>query len=127
MRPQNIQILLIEDDPDDVMLFEKVLLSKNGAGPQFHLRTAPSLDHAVQSLQEMPADVIVLDLGLPGSRGVETLTLLQKQVTEVPIVVLTSLDSPDHAIEVIALGAQDYLVKGETDNQLFRRTILYAI
>ncbi len=127
MLPQNIHILLIEDDQDDVMLFEKVLLTKDGTGPHFMLKTAPSLDHAVQSLQETPADVIVLDLGLPGSRGTETLTLLQRQVTEIPIVVLTSLDSPDHAIEVIALGAQDYLVKGETDHQLFRRTILYAI
>ncbi len=127
MRTHNIHILLIEDNPDDVMLFEKILLSKNGNGPHFSLRTAPTLDYAVQSLQQTPADVIVLDLGLPGSRGVETLTLLQNQISEIPIVVLTSLDSPDHAIEVIALGAQDYLVKGATDHQLFRRTILYAI
>ncbi len=127
MYPKNVQILLIEDDADDVLLLEKLLFSKNGTGPSFQIKWVQELKSAADYLIEHTVDVIVLDLSLPGSKGIETLTHLQKTMTDVPIVVLTALNDVDHGVKLIAHGAQDYLVKGQTDRMLFTRTILYAI
>jgi PAS domain S-box-containing protein len=71
--------------------------------------------------------VVLLDLGLPDSQGMETLTLARKASDNLPIVVLTGLDDERFALEAVRAGAQDYLVKGRFDSQLLVRTIRYAI
>jgi FixJ family two-component response regulator len=72
-------------------------------------------------------EVVLLDLGLPDSQGLETLRKVYAQVSEMPIVVLTGLNDEMVGVQAINEGAQDYLIKGQVDTQLLRRTIRYAI
>ena len=71
--------------------------------------------------------MVLLDLGLPDSQGMETLTLAQEANRRLPIVVLTGLDDQRFAVEAVRAGAQDYLVKGRFDSNLLVRTIRYAV
>jgi len=71
--------------------------------------------------------VILLDLGLPDSQGLDTLARTYDQVRDVPIVLLTGLDDKTLAMQAMRAGAQDYLVKGQIDGNLLARTIRYAI
>jgi len=71
--------------------------------------------------------VILLDLGLPDSQGLDTLARTYDQVRDVPIVLLTGLDDKTLAMQAMRAGAQDYLVKGQIDSNLLARTIRYAI
>ena len=92
------------------------------------LQHVARLDSAMERLRQEPFDVVLLDLGLPDSQGMETLTLMQKAGDGVPIVVLTSLDDESFALEAVRAGAQDYLVKGRfPESELLVRTIRYAV
>ena len=85
------------------------------------------MDSALERLRQETFDVVLLDLDLPDSHGMETLTLTQKGSGGLPIVVLTGLDDQTFAVEAVRAGAQDYLVKGRFDNELLVRTIRYAV
>ncbi len=73
------------------------------------------------------ADIVLLDMNLPDSRGLETLIKLQNQFSHLPIVVMTSIDDAELAAQAVRLGAQDYLVKGQVNGELLRRSLLYAV
>ena len=85
------------------------------------------LDSALERLRQESFDVVLLDLGLPDSQGMQTLTLAQEANGAVPIVVLTGRDDERFAVEAVRAGAQDYLVKGRFDSELLVRTIRYAV
>jgi len=72
-------------------------------------------------------DVVLLDLGLPDSQGLETLGKVRAQAAAMPIIVLTGLDDEVTAVEAVRQGAQDYLVKGDVDSKLLWRTLRYSI
>ena len=71
--------------------------------------------------------MLLLDLGLPDSQGMDTLAVTHKAWGCLPIVVLTGLDDELFALQVMRAGAQDYLVKGRFDTELLVRTIRYAV
>src|SRR5262245_22941839 len=102
-----IQILLIEDNPDDVVLIQEILAEQNGSLPRFKLFNASRLEEGLQRLNEEEIDVILLDLTLPDGRGIETLVKLNSRVSGIPVVVLTAYNDAAHAREVVSLGAQD--------------------
>ncbi|MCB0329410.1 MAG: response regulator, partial [Bdellovibrionales bacterium] len=68
-----------------------------------------------------------LDLGLPDSHGLDTLSKFLDEVTETPVIVLTTLSDIHTGVRALQLGAQDYLVKGDFDSSLLERVILYAL
>ena len=117
--------LLVEDDPAYARLIREML--KESPDRTFQVEHVSRLNAAQERLCQETFDVVLLDLGLPDSQGMETLTLTQKASGDAPIVVLTGLDDERFALEAMRVGAQDYLVKGRFSNELLVRTIRYAV
>jgi len=120
-----IEILLVEDNAGDVRLVQE-MLSETGAVP-FALAIANSLEATLARLRAGGIDVLLLDLGLPDSHGVNTFTSVHAQTPTLPIIVLTGVCDPSIALTVVQQGAQDFLVKGQVDGNLIWRTIRYAM
>lgn len=122
-----IDVLLIEDDPSDARLIGLLLESAHTPWV-FRLRHASTLADAVEHLRARDADVIVLDLGLADSTGLETVQRLTACGLPLPaLVVLSGLDDEDVAVEALQAGAQDYLIKGHVDPRQLARAIRYAM
>src|SRR4030042_5741076 len=125
MIPGLIRALLIEDDLDDVLLLKASLAKAKKI--QIKLAHAESLSSGLILLAEQEYDVILLDLNLPDSRGLETLTTIIRESPKIPIVVVSSLADGATSIEAVKLGAQDYLVKGDFSTSMLIRVLHYAI
>jgi diguanylate cyclase (GGDEF)-like protein len=93
----------------------------------FHVSCAGSLANGIKRATENPADVILLDLNLPDSLGVETFLKLKLREPVVPVVVLSGFADEEESRKAIREGAQDYLIKGQTDANLLVRSLHYAI
>jgi len=122
---QNIQILLVEDDPDDVWVMRN-LLGDRWDGP-FELTHVELLSAGLERIAESPFDIVLLDLSLPDSQGLETFFSMHANAGDVPIVVLSGYNDESVAVKAVQAGAQDYLVKGQVDDNLLVRSIRYAI
>ena len=120
-----IRVLLVEDNPGDARLLQ---LTLDEAGTdQFVLTHAKRHDEALKYLEDEEFDIILLDLSLPDSQGLDTFTSTRAKAPDVPIIMLTGLDDESLALESMQHGAQDYLVKGQVDEKLLTRSIKYAI
>ena len=123
-----IRVLLIEDNPGDARLIAKMLDEARAKGLAFELTWTEDLPSGVERLRTAGADVVLLDLGLPGSSGLETLQRLFAHGRKVPtLVVLSGLTDEEVAVQALQSGAQDYLVKGQVDSATLIRAIRYAI
>ena len=120
-----IKILLVEDNPADADLLAELL--ELSAGVEWELVSVEFLHQAIAHLNKQPFDVVLLDLSLPDSHGLETLTRLREVAPDTAMVVMTGWDDEDLALESVRLGSQDYIVKGQITTQLLVRTIRYAI
>ncbi len=121
---QKIKVLLVEDDRVDALSVQKML--KEEKDSPFTVEHASRLTEAIELLEKTHFDVVLLDLGLPESVGLETLVQMRERVTHVPIVVLTG-EGETLSIDALQHGAQDYLVKGHINYGTLRRCLLYAI
>jgi signal transduction histidine kinase len=120
-------ILLIEDDPADARLLREMLAEAPHDGCGFELRWVQELGAGIEALQSRGADVVLLDLGLPGSSGIDTVTRLFSQAPRTPtLIVLSGLADEDVAVQALQAGAQDYLIKGQVDAASLARAIRYA-
>lgn len=123
-----LNILLVEDNPGDIRLLQEIL--REVTTTMCHITPAMTLAMAIDLLtasDPAPFDVILIDLSLPDSQGIGSFLTLQRQVPNVPIVVLTGLDDENLALTAMQQGAQDYLIKGRVDSALLLRSIRYAI
>jgi len=125
MECQRVRILLIEDDPDDVWVMRN-LLGDRWDGP-FELVQTELLSGGIERCSQSHFDVILLDLTLPDSRGLETFITMHAHAEEVPIVVLSAYNDEATAVKAVQAGAEDYLVKGQVDDNALVRAIRYAI
>src|SRR5687768_11303883 len=125
MDSKKITVLLIEDNPADALLIKHII--KEIEWLSVDLVNVDSLTKAFPLIQSLPIDLILLDLMLPDSSGIYTFDKLIAYHDQIPIVVLSGIDSREIALEAIKEGAQDYLVKGEIEAKLLERTIRYAI
>jgi PAS domain S-box-containing protein len=125
METKTINLLLVEDDPDDVH-FLRMMLHKAG-GVRFQLEPAKNLEEGLARLAKGGIDVILLDLNLPETSGMDTFRAIQAQAGDAPIIVLSGMDDEKLALEAVHAGAEDYLVKGRVDSQLITRAAIYAI
>jgi len=122
---KNIKILLIEDNPGDSYLIEEHL--EEFANFSYELKIVETLDEALSVLKKQPFDVILLDLELPDSCGINTFLNIHNKNPLIPIIILTGLS--DKTIESYALkkGAQEFLVKGQTESRLLECIIQCSI
>jgi diguanylate cyclase (GGDEF)-like protein len=120
-----MNILLIEDSEDDCLRVWAML--KEAYPEPFSLEHFSLLKPGLERAAKGNIDVILLDLHLPDSQGIDTFITAKRQAQEVPIIVLTSLDDKDLGVYAIQKGAQDYLIKGKVNSSLLERSIRYAI
>ncbi|NIM59626.1 MAG: diguanylate cyclase [Candidatus Aminicenantes bacterium] len=125
MIDRQIKVLLIEDNPKDARLIQKMVEEKNWAS--FDLTCVEKLQAGLKLLSNGGADIVLLDLDLPDSKGLNTFIKVHAQESSVPIVVLTGLDDEEIGLEAVQKGAQDFLIKGKVDRDLLIRSIRYAI
>jgi signal transduction histidine kinase len=119
------RVLVVEDDRDYATLIQLGLGRVDGY--EYVVETAATLTQALRALSQDDFHAVLLDLNLPDSSGIETLTRMQTVHSHVPLVVLTGTDDHEMAVTAMKEGAQDYLLKGETHPSLLARTIRYAI
>ena len=122
---QLLRILLVEDNPGDADLL-MLLLPGNGS-TLLDFKCAARLSEALEMVVEARFDLILLDLGLPDSNGLETLRIMRRHALSLPIIVLTGNSDERLGLDAIREGAQDYLIKGETDGNLLARSLKYAV
>ncbi len=125
MNSHQIHAIVIEDDPDDVLLL-KDALADVGMG-KIKLDCTDRLSRGLIQLGSQTYDVILLDLNLPDSRGLDTLNTMVRSFPRLPVVVLSGLADDAIVVEAVRSGAQDYLVKGEISGPLLMRVVRYAI
>ncbi|MEG5059748.1 PAS domain S-box protein [Microcoleus sp. A2-C5] len=124
--PTCLKVLLVEDNPQEAELIED-LLSGIGGRQRILLTKVERLSEAQQRLNQETFDIILLDLSLPDSLGIETVARVQEYGVNVPIVVLTAQNDEELALRLISVGVQDYLVKRKIDGELLIRSLRYAI
>ncbi|MEV5319366.1 fused response regulator/phosphatase [Streptomyces sp. NPDC052687] len=117
-------VLLVEDDPGDALLVEELVAD---SALKIRLRWVRSLTEAAEVLATETPDCVLLDLHLSDARGLEAVSLLRARAEQVAIVVLTGLAEEETGLAAVAAGAQDYLVKGRVEPELFGRAVRYAI
>ena len=125
MSSDPIKVLLVEDNLGDARLLYEGL--EEALPGQFGITHVRRLSEAMEYLWEETCNVVLLDLGLPDSHGIDTLVVTRAQAPGVPIVVLTGFQDEALAVEALKGGAQDYLVKGQVDSNLLGRSMRYAI
>ncbi len=120
----SITILLIEDDAGDAFLIEEMVEQQRCRA---RIVTVARLSEGIDYLQSNECDVVLLDMNLPDSTGLSTMTRLLEVAPATPTIVLTGLSDESFGIEAVKAGAQDYLVKGDTDGRILKRSMFYAI
>lgn len=120
-----VSILLVEDNPGDTRLIKEFL--KDTDLVLGDLRTAKNLEMAIKNMDEHNFDVVLLDLSLPDSHGLDTVTKILERVATIPIVVLTGNRDESLALEALHQGAQDYLRKDDVSAGLLDHAVRYAI
>ncbi|MFI5779784.1 PP2C family protein-serine/threonine phosphatase [Nocardia sp. NPDC051570] len=116
-------LLLIEDDAGDALLVRELVT--DGA-PGLRLEWVRSLAEAGSRLEAEMPDCVLLDLHLPDAQGLEALARI-REYTDAAVVVMTGLDEERTGLAAVSSGAQDYLVKGRVEPELFGRAVRYAI
>jgi diguanylate cyclase (GGDEF)-like protein len=125
MENRNIKVLLIEDNEADTRLLKELLYD---AVPEKHIITSVtnSVD-GLELLEEKYFDIVITDLNLPDTKNLDIISCIQSVNRQIPIVVLSGQSDEELALEVVQMGAQDYLVKGQGDGHLINRVIDYSI
>ncbi|MBI3523879.1 MAG: diguanylate cyclase [Betaproteobacteria bacterium] len=119
------RVLLVEDDPGDAHLIRQLLRANRE--PLMDIFSAATLAEAQRHLSENPPEILLLDLSLPDSCGLDTVRAARQAADGLPIVVLTGRDDTAFALQALEAGAQDYLLKGRFDQDALVRAIRYAI
>lgn len=120
-----IRVLIVEDYASDAA-YVRMLLGRVRE-VQFAVEEATDLASAVARLAAGGVDIVLLDLDLPDSRGLETLARVRSQSPEVPVIVLTGFDDQAMGVKAISMGARDYIVKNVVSAEILNRAILRQI
>ncbi|HLV01082.1 MAG TPA: response regulator, partial [Acidobacteriota bacterium] len=108
MAEDTVTVLLVEDMPEYARLIQRMLEQPQTF--RFNFLHAGRLSDGVQLLREREVDLILLDLTLPDSRGLKTLSIIMDYAPHRPVIVLTGIDDALSALKALRQGAQDYLV-----------------
>lgn len=122
---RKLNVLLVEDNLGDARLLRHFLTE--GAADRFDLEHVELLSAAVGRLAKGGIALVLLDLSLPDSTGLDTFSAVQRAAPHAPIIVLSGRDDESLAMKTVHAGAQDYLVKGQVDSRLLVRSMQYAL
>jgi len=125
MSQASVKILLVEDNPGDARLFQEFI--KEFSLLSVSLNSVSTLKEALEFVTVKDLEVILLDLTLPDSTGIETLQKIKENFPDVALIVLTGLNDTEMAKKAVRFGAQDYMIKGKIDSFLLEKSILYSI
>ncbi|MDX1565959.1 MAG: response regulator, partial [Phycisphaeraceae bacterium] len=126
MNKTTTHVFVLEDDLNYLQLLQ-ISLEKHSGIYRFTMDHRPTLEDAIEVLRrENRFDIVLTDLGLPDSDGLETLQRIQEAAPKLPVIVLSGYDDPELEMHAIHYGAQDYLVKGEVEKNILVRSINYA-
>ncbi len=125
MFDEPIKILLVDDNLADARLIKEMIAEQGSC--HFTIEYAERISAAVKSAVKNRFDVVLLDLHLPDSQGLDTFLKLHDKAPWLPIVVLTGLSDETMAARAVKEGAQDYLVKGQVDGNMVIRAMRFAI
>jgi serine phosphatase RsbU (regulator of sigma subunit) len=117
-----LRVLLVEDDDGDAFLVRELLTDVPTPVDVTHVRSMTDMGGYLADV-----DCVLLDLGLPDAHDLDALTRTIAAEPDVPILVLTGLDDTRRALRAVALGAQDYILKGSVNGLSLLRAIRYAI
>lgn len=123
--PTTLHILLIEDNEGDARIIRELL--RDADDIDFDYVLAETLHDAIDAVQTRSFDIVLLDLSLPDSTGIDTLLRMREAAPKTALVVLTGYDDQRIGVQAVSFGAQDYLIKGETDAKLLAKAIRYAV
>ena len=128
---ESVAVLLIEDNPGDARLIEEMFAeaerSGHPAARPVELAHAETLSAGCDRLDARGFDVVLLDLQLPDSKGMETLETVLSRNDGSPVIILTGMPEATLGVEAVTQGAQDYLVKDDVTPEVLVRAIRYAI
>jgi len=122
---EHINVHIVEDNQGDAFLLEELLISAGFSSRNIHLST--SLTDAIEATKNASPDVVLLDLFLPDSSGVDTFIKAKTHFYNTPIIVMSGLSDTEIALTTVKEGAQDFLVKGNSDTNILVKSIHYAI
>lgn len=125
MGDAGIQVLLVEDNPQEAEIVRLYLAKRYSH--DYRVRHARSIEAALREIANDTPDVILLDLHLPDTRGLEGFEAISRAAPDSPVVILTNFNEEGTATRAVRAGAQDYLIKREVNAALLHRAILYAI
>ncbi|HWY09576.1 MAG TPA: EAL domain-containing protein [Candidatus Acidoferrales bacterium] len=126
MNKRSIKVLLlVEDNPADVRLLREMFREQNSLRTE--LTQVETMREAEKHLAGGAVDIILLDLGLPDTQGLESIRRARAVAPHVPLVVLTALDDESMAAQALQAGVQDYLIKGQIDARGLLRALRYAV
>jgi len=121
----SLNILVVEDNPGDIFLLKEFLRATDLSIET--IAEAGRLSEAKGILEQQRIDLVFLDLSLPDSFGLESYTGLGLPAQRLPVILLTGLSDTSIALQALAMGAQDYLIKGDFDEKLLSRAIRYSL
>jgi len=117
------RVLVVEDNPGDARLIQ---LELEEAG-EFVVTWKSSLDDGIEALSRGAMEAVLLDLSLPDSTGVDTITTVLTAARHTPVIVLTGRDDTELAVKALQAGARNYLVKSRAHGELLCRVVRHAI
>ncbi len=120
-----LHILLIEDNPGDANLIREMLTEAGDVS--FRIEQVPRLSDGLVRLKQDGVDLVLLDLGLPDSQGLDTFRKLIEAEPDMPVIVLTGNNDQKCAVAAVREGAQDFLIKGQISEGVLERAIIYAL
>jgi diguanylate cyclase (GGDEF)-like protein len=119
-----VRVLLVEDDPGDRRLVQEMLRE---AGDAAVVTSCTRLEEAIGPVTRGLADLVLLDLSLPDSHGIDGVRRLRAAAPDVPVVVLSGLNDKQVALQAVQAGAQDYLYKDAVDAETLTKAMRYAV
>lgn len=125
MKKKELKILHIEDNPGDVLLVDELLY--NNRYFDYFIDDAYTLKAALEKLKNNTYDVILIDLGLPDSQGLEGVKKIIETQPNAPVIVITGSNNELDGQNAVNLGAQGYIEKGELSDKTIVQAILFAI
>jgi len=123
--PHKVRVLLIEDNAGDAEFVHEI--ASEAKDIHIDIEDADLLTSGLKLLKERKFDLVISDLGLPDSEGIETFIKIHTLYPDIPIILMTGLEDEELAIRAVRSGAQDYIIKGIADKSILLKSVRYSI